>query len=226
MTHTVLANAKAVLLDFDGPVCSVFSGLLNTEVSDRLRTRYAQLGIPVPAHLAEGPHIFGLFRHAACISPAAGRSIEAALTAAEVEAVESAAATPYSEAAIRACHATGRLLAIVSNNSTHAIRHYIQRHRYADAIDLVAGRRSPDPAQLKPAPYLISQALAALDVDPASAVLVGDSVTDIQAAHAAGIRSIGYANKPGKLDHLTAAGADVIITDMRQLADALTSTEP
>jgi phosphoglycolate phosphatase len=220
-----LVDAKAILLDFDGPVCAVFSDLRNTEVSDRLRARYAQLGIPVPGDLAEGPHIFDLFRHAASISPDAGRSIEAALTAFELEAVESAAATPYSEAVIRACHDSGRLLAIVSNNSAQAVRHYIELHEYASAVDLATGRSSADPAQLKPDPYLIGQAIAGLGVDAASAVLVGDSATDIQAARAARVRSIGYANKPGKFGRLTAARADALITDMHQLADALISAE-
>jgi phosphoglycolate phosphatase len=52
---------------------------------------------------------------------------------------------------------------------------------------------------------------------------VGDSVTDIEAARAAGVRSIGYANKPGKFGQLTAAGADAVVTEMAALAAALTA---
>jgi phosphoglycolate phosphatase-like HAD superfamily hydrolase len=40
-------------------------------------------------------------------------------------------------------------------------------------------------------------------------------------AKAAGIRSIGYANKPGKREKLTAQGADVVITSMEELASTL-----
>jgi len=41
-------------------------------------------------------------------------------------------------------------------------------------------------------------ALTALRVPAAATTFLGDSITDIQAAHAAHTMSIGYANKPGK----------------------------
>jgi phosphoglycolate phosphatase len=43
----------------------------------------------------------------------------------------------------------------------------------------------------------------------------------VDAGRAAGVRTIGYANKPGKVEALSAAGADVILTSMLDLADAL-----
>jgi phosphoglycolate phosphatase-like HAD superfamily hydrolase len=46
-------------------------------------------------------------------------------------------------------------------------------------------------------------------------------VTDIEAATAAGVRSIGHANKPGKADALRSAGADVVVTTIEQIAAAL-----
>ncbi|MGW3615296.1 HAD family hydrolase, partial [Micromonospora sp. NPDC005163] len=52
-------------------------------------------------------------------------------------------------------------------------------------------------------------------------VLVGDSTTDIQAAQAAGVGSIGYANKPGKSEALTQVGADAVIRQMTELSTAL-----
>jgi beta-phosphoglucomutase-like phosphatase (HAD superfamily) len=59
-------------------------------------------------------------------------------------------------------------------------------------------RTSPDPYLLKPSPHLIEQAVTANNSDPAACTLMGDSVTDIDAAREAGTHSIGYANKPGK----------------------------
>lgn len=55
----------------------------------------------------------------------------------------------------------------------------------------------------------------------AECVLVGDTVTDVEAATTAGVRSIGHANKPGKADSLTSAGADAIVTTIDQIALAL-----
>ncbi|GAA4568130.1 hypothetical protein GCM10023176_21930 [Micromonospora coerulea] len=68
------------------------------------------------------------------------------------------------------------------------------------------------------------QALQALNARPSAAVLVGDSTTDIEAAHAAGVPCIRYANKPGRAERLAAAGADAIVTDMSHLAAVLART--
>ena len=82
-------------------------------------------------------------------------------------------------------------------------------------------RSSPDPALLKPSPHLIDQAVAANNAVPAECTLVGDQVTDILATREAGTHSIGYANKPGKSQDLTDAGADAVITNLAHLALAL-----
>lgn len=71
---------------------------------------------------------------------------------------------------------------------------------------------------MKPDPELLHQALRALRTDPASSVLVGDSTTDVDAARAASVRTIGYANKPDKDTRLRAAGVDAVADSMSDLA--------
>jgi hypothetical protein len=56
--------------------------------------------------------------------------------------------------------------------------------------------------------------------DPVWMVLVGDSLGDIEAAKAAGVHSVGYANKPGKADRFVAAGANIVVTRMADLVPA------
>jgi phosphoglycolate phosphatase-like HAD superfamily hydrolase len=70
------------------------------------------------------------------------------------------------------------------------------------------------------------KAIKALHADADASALLGDSITDIAAARAAGIASIGFANKPGKHEALASAGADVVIDDMYAILSAapLTST--
>ena len=46
-------------------------------------------------------------------------------------------------------------------------------------------------------------------------MFVGDSVSDVEAASAA---CVGYANKPGKYERLAAAGASLVVDDIRGLA--------
>ena len=81
---------------------------------------------------------------------------------------------------------------------------------------------------MKPHPYPVLQALAALGADPTthagSAVLIGDSRTDVDAARAAGIRALAYANKPPKSRLL--ADADAVITSLEPLAHALALQRP
>jgi beta-phosphoglucomutase-like phosphatase (HAD superfamily) len=74
---------------------------------------------------------------------------------------------------------------------------------------------------MKPNPCAVIQAAEQLDVPPAACVLIGDSLTDIQAAHAAEATAIGYANKPRKREAFTEAGAEAITEDMRTIALAL-----
>jgi phosphoglycolate phosphatase len=74
---------------------------------------------------------------------------------------------------------------------------------------------------MKPSPHLIEQAAQALAVEPDACTLIGDQTTDVQAARSIGAASIGYANKPGKSDDLTAAGADAIIERISELTEAI-----
>lgn len=48
---------------------------------------------------------------------------------------------------------------------------------------------------MKPNPHLLTVALREAAASPSEVVLIGDSTTDIEAAHAAGTVSIAYANR-------------------------------
>ena len=117
-----------------------------------------------------------------------------------------------------ACQNSGRSVAVVSNNSSRAVHTYLARHGLDHRINLVVARTNHDPALLKPSPHLITQAAHALNAEPGECTLVGDSVTDVQAARLASVQSIGYANKPGRRERLIAAGAGAIINSLADLA--------
>ena len=72
---------------------------------------------------------------------------------------------------------------------------------------------------MKPNPAPILDAVDALGAKPADAVLVGDSLSDIEGARAAGIKVIGYANRPYKVPAFQ--HADAVIETMEDLYDAL-----
>jgi phosphoglycolate phosphatase len=216
----ILTRTTALLLDFDGPVCSVFAGLSAHTVVTQLCLVLADGGYgdpPVEIEKSDDP--FQVLTYAANLGDAEARYVNAAFTA--HEAVATAEPTPGTHDLIRAWSATGRPLAIVSNNSTIAIHAYLDLHDLRPHVTHVSARTSPDPALLKPHPHLLTTALTALNVPAAAATFLGDSVTDIEAARAAHTMSIGYANKPGKKAELMTAGADTVICTPATLSEQI-----
>ena len=138
-----------------------------------------------------------------------------------VAAVPTADPTPYVHQVIASARESGRIIGVVSNNGPRAVNAYLDRHGLTDGIRLVVARTSHDPALLKPSPYLINEAVCGLDAAPAVTSLVGDSFTDIEAAHSADVASIGYANKPGKREHMAELRAGAVIASMADLALSL-----
>jgi phosphoglycolate phosphatase-like HAD superfamily hydrolase len=217
----LIGRAKAVLFDFDGPICSVFAGLPAPTVALDLRRHLSSQGIEV---ILDGPRAedpLEVLRATVEFGADVVRETEDRLTAAEVAAVRTASPTGGGEASVRACTRAGLRPAIVSNNSAAAVNAYVAQHEIADLIGAaVVGRYYAKPHMMKPDPASLHAALRLLHIRPADAVFVGDSPADIEAARAAGVAVIGYANKPGKQSMLR--GADVIIDDMHILAQHLT----
>ncbi|WP_411574166.1 HAD family hydrolase [Streptomyces fradiae] len=222
--HRLLAACDAVLFDFDGPICHVFQGLPAPGVAKELAALLAQLAPQLgdAAHATEDPMVVHQLARKA--GPEVLAAIEGALTAAEVKAVAMAgAATPGAGEALLATRASGRRVAVVSNNATECVRAYLTAQGLADAVEVVVGRPVLRPDLMKPSPYPLLEAAALLGVAPEKTALVGDSVSDIEAARAAAAGSIGFANKQGKVESLGAAGADVLTQDMKDIAQALSA---
>ncbi|GGU29140.1 HAD family hydrolase [Lentzea flava] len=218
----ILANADAVLLDFDGPICDVFAGFPAHLVADQLRRVLAEGGYDeLPAQIEKTEDPFDVLYYAATLGDDEAEYVEASQRAHEVEAVASSEPTPGAHDFIRAWHASGRVLAVVSNNSAAAVEAYLHLHELTACVDYVSARADSDSSRLKPSPFLLQQASEHLKITAARGVLIGDSLTDIQAAHAAGARVIGYANRPGKVDLFASEMPQAIVTDLTYLNSAL-----
>jgi HAD superfamily hydrolase (TIGR01509 family) len=222
---TPLAAALAVdviLLDFDGPTCHLFAGRPARDIAADFRAYLAQIGVPVDGADPFDP--LALYAAAVVADPGQADAIERWLTDAETAAAGTAEATPGCRAVLDAARAAGRPVVMVSNNSGAAVRAYLTRERLTDHVADVVGRPHAAPDRMKPAAWPIQEAARRQHVPAGACVLIGDSVTDIDAANAAGARSIGYANKPGKRERFTDATA--IVDDMHLLADAIRATHP
>ncbi|BCJ36182.1 hydrolase [Actinocatenispora thailandica] len=216
----IFAATRLILLDFDGPTAHLFAGTPARVVADRLAAQLAAAGVPLPDDVDQyGPPELGaeLIRQ----HRDQADTIEALVTAAEVEAARTAEPTPGCRDMLSAAHRAGRPVVMVSNNSAAAVRAYLSKHQLTGYVAEVIGRPHAAPERMKPNPWPLQEAARRHQVSATTCVLIGDSVTDIEAARAAGSASIGYANKHGKAARLTDAGATTTVTDMRELAEAL-----
>lgn len=215
----ILATTRVLLLDFDGPICDVFAGYRAADVAEHLRgILTAEHGQQLPTDVVDTTDPLHVIRRVADLAPQLSHEIDTVLRSAEVEATKTSRPTPGSAELLAACREAGRPVAVVSNNSSEAVRAYLDRHGLGIFVQHVQGRDPDDPHRMKPNPYSVSQALAALGVPASDALLIGDSVTDIDAARAAGVRIIAYANKPGKAERL--APADALTSDVQSVARA------
>lgn len=107
---SVFRRTQAVLLDFDGPVCSVFAGYPATQLAEELRALIRDLlgHLPQAIRDANGPH--EVLAASARFGQRLWGRVEGALQEAEIKAVQSATATPKVRAFLDACDAADRLL--------------------------------------------------------------------------------------------------------------------
>jgi beta-phosphoglucomutase-like phosphatase (HAD superfamily) len=217
-----LAGGGPIFLDFDGPICGVFSGYPAQRVAAELRKVLETNRVALPECIQSEADPLMVLRWTATLNDASIiREVEDALCAAEMRAVAVAEPTPFAREVISAAHECGRRVAVVSNNSAPAIEAYLQSQGLAGQVWPIVGRVHSQPDRMKPDPTSIFAAIDALNSDAGTCVLIGDSLSDVTACQAAGVRIVGYANKPHKGQAFTEAGADAVVTSMEAVAVGL-----
>lgn len=73
----------------------------------------------------------------------------------------------------------------------------------------------------KPHPGMMLQAMAETGVDPAQAVMIGDTTYDMEMARAAGAFAVGVAWGYHPADELLASGAHMVVDEVAALVDAV-----
>ncbi|GIG02474.1 HAD family hydrolase [Catellatospora citrea] len=218
----LLGPSRRLLLDFDGPVCSIFAGYPAPVIANELVRLIRETSLVVPVFLAQERDPLEVLRWVGANgSPSELQTIEEALCAAELRAVDSAEPTPSGSEVILAAAEVGLGIIIVSNNSAAAISKYLEQRQLDGFVLAIVGRAFAEPHLMKPNPAPILRAARSFGVAPEDCVLVGDSITDVEGARAAGVPVIGYANRQDKVASLAAAGADAVVESMQEIAQAL-----
>jgi HAD superfamily hydrolase (TIGR01509 family) len=204
----LMNDALAVLFDFDGPLCDVFAGLPAPRVArdlERVAGRTFATDDPLE-----------VLRQSA--GTASANAVETALTEAEFSAVNQSVANVEGVEVLRKSRARGQAIAVVSNNSRAAVTAFLETHGLTPDVSTVIGRTPGRPDLMKPNPWPVRLALEALGCPSDRAVFVGDTLSDIEAAHSAGVSCVALANKPGK--RATFEGLEALVID--SMADLMT----
>nr|WP_239158204.1 HAD-IA family hydrolase [Streptomyces sp. SID13726] len=211
----LVTRARVVLWDFDGPICSLFSGhsaaKVATELVDWLESRGLRGLVTDGERLTLDPHV--VLRAVDARHPGSDlvAELEERLTKEELRAASSAMPTAYADPLIRTWTAVGSRLAITTNNSPRVVRKYLAGRGLVSCFTPHIYGRTHDLHHLKPHPHCLNRALNAMGAAPADALMIGDTPSDYLAAHSAGVPFLGYARNERKARLLREAGAVSIV---------------
>ena len=223
---SLVASARYVLWDMDGPMCQLFAGYPAHQIAGELVVKIDQLGMGSllteqersgndPQDALRGVHE----RHRGSDLVL---ELEEWLTRRELTAVATAMPTPYVDPLIRTWSSYGVRFAITTNNAAVAALAYVESRQLTDCFPYVYGR-TPNLDLMKPNPYCLEQAIKAMGAVPSATLMIGDTPTDLQAARQAGVAFLGYARNAEKQQTLKESGAEIIVDSMERVLKALPS---
>ncbi len=226
MQEKASAWPQAVIFDLDGTLVDTVDDL-----AAALNRTLVELDLPPhPPQAVRAMVGGGLAKLLERALAAHGASFDAAgMDAAATRLLELYAAAPaalsrpYPGAAetLRDLRGAGIACGLCTNKPDAISRDLLQALGLAEAFGCILGAgaglpKKPDPAGLR-------RVLTDLNVEPARAIMVGDSQTDVKTARAAGLGGVilvsyGYSAAPA-----TELGADKVIDSLAELSLALTS---
>ncbi|WP_019073764.1 HAD family hydrolase [Streptomyces hokutonensis] len=225
----LLAGSRAVLFDFDGPVCDLFGGVSTRDVAERVKEVARQYWDRLDPDIESCYDSHGILRRlrdmyerraAERLSPQPLELAEKIVTEQETEAVRTATPAPHLVTLVGLLRELPLRLAVVSNNAEDPIRSYLEQPGFRGRFEGVFGRDPYDARHMKPHPHCVHRALAHLGLPASSCVVIGDQLTDLEAARAAGTGFVGYTGDERRAGELRRAGADAVVSTHRPLIAA------
>ena len=111
---------------------------------------------------------------------------------------------------------------LASSAKEWEVKHYLGLLDAADIVD--AWTTSDDVERTKPEPDLVHAALDKVDGRPEDALLIGDTVWDVEAAHRAGVETLAVLTGGFSGQELSDAGAREVFTSVEELRQSLIET--
>lgn len=213
----LVASARAVLLDFDGPITPLMPWPQNAQAAGAARQPLLHAGLDLPKLVGETTDHLVVLRYAASLGLDRLAAVEQACIGAEVAAAEVSKPTAGAHEFLAACQRDEKPVVIVSNNSAEAVHRYLSRFQLHGSVRGVVGRQLHRPDLMKPHPSLVGAALDVLGQTASQCVMIGDSTTDIQAAQHFGMPTVGFAKRPTRAPELRSVGADAVTESMKSL---------
>jgi HAD superfamily hydrolase (TIGR01509 family) len=210
--------SRAILFDIDGTL--IDSNYLHIEAWAKA---FAALGVQVDAwriHRSIGMDSAKLIE-AVVPSDAAGLADSAKELHAKFYAELSPRLRPFRGAAelLRTLDARGFTVVLATSAPEDELEKLRAALEVEDAISVVTS--AEDVQTAKPSPDIVQVALERSGVEPASAMMVGDTVWDVAAAGRAGVRCIGVMSGGISARELLDAGAVDVYTDVEELLDRI-----
>jgi len=123
---------------------------------------------------------------------------------------------PGTVEALDAMEAAGYLLAVATGKSLRGLNATLERHGLEGRF---ATLKTADDGPGKPHPHMLEAAMAETGAGPASTVMIGDTIFDIEMARNAQVRSIGVSWGYHDPTELHTSGAAGVIDEFGELAE-------
>lgn len=120
---------------------------------------------------------------------------------------------------LEALHKRGHRMTIATSRLTDSLMLFMRHHGIDHYFEYAVG--SDSVTHHKPHPEPALKTLAALNIAPSEAIMVGDMPVDIAMAHNAGIRAIGVDYGNATREELEAAEADWIVDDITKILEII-----
>lgn len=217
-----LLTIKAVIFDLDGTIATF--NLDYKTVRAEVRSYLMKMGVPASV-VTVNENMFEMLKKMELFMSNAGKTEAAiekirweALQIAEKYELEAATRTsllPGAVDALKDLQKKGVKIGLCTINSTNSTEQILKRFKLTSYFDVVITRNHV--RDYKPNPEHCNMALKSMGVFGSETLLVGDSITDIQAAEEIKATSVGIPSGVSTQDQLIKQGANYIATSITDL---------